>query len=74
MTTLNDHAQESESRLTSGKNTISVHYESTEVKQTVAARPQGGGGENYPDGDNFLTEFCSKISARILAEFARIQT
>ena len=55
MTTLNIHAQESKSRfsclsasdpetsLTSGKeNKISIHYESTEVKQTVAARPKGG--------------------------------
>ena len=57
MTALNDHAQESESRFSCLSasnpenipdvrkkyiNKISVHYESTEVKQTVAARPKGG--------------------------------
>ena len=56
MTALNIHAQESESRssclsASDPENIpdvrkkiyeILVHYESTEVKQTVAARPEGG--------------------------------
>ena len=57
MTTLNDHAQESENRFSClsaanpenipdvRKEKWSGHYESTEVKQTAAARPQGGGLE-----------------------------
>ena len=57
MTTLNIHAQESKSRFSclsaadpenipdvrKNINKIVEHYESTEIKQTAAARPQGGG-------------------------------
>ena len=58
MTTLNIHAQESKSRFSclsaadpenipdvrKNINKIVEHYESTEIKQTAAARPKGGAG------------------------------
>ena len=38
------------------RNKISVHYESTEVKQTVAARPKGGADERFFSMSSFMED------------------
>ena len=93
MTTLNAHAQESENKfsclapqipktsLTSGKKKLSGYYESTEAKQTAAARPKGGADDGAlapvrrPEGGRprFVWLLCFRSVLRFYFSFPDVR-